>query len=376
MSNVSQKKLLIVANTAWYIYNFRLPFLREVQKKGIKVFIAAPSDSWSEKFAEEGMAFINISMMRRGLNPIIDAGLMYRFFRLYKDIKPDIVFHNTIKPVIYGTYAAHLAHVSKIINMIPGLGYIFIGEGGVHHILQPLVKFLYRNALKYTHRVYFQNPDDASFFLENRLVELEKIIITPGSGVDLDHFYFVQPTSNSDCCSFLYSGRLIKDKGILEYVEAAKQIKSNYPKARFIVIGKIDKGNPAHVEMSELHSWISENIIEYYGELDDVRETLKQCDVVVLPSYREGVPKSIIEGMAMGKAVITTDAPGCRETIVSNRNGILVAVKDTESLVSAMRQLIENPTLRISMGIEARKVATEKFDVKYVNNLLLQSILA
>ncbi|MBW7889078.1 MAG: glycosyltransferase family 4 protein [Bacteroidetes bacterium] len=376
MNNSVEKKkiLLAVANTSWHLYNFRLPFLLEVKSSGIKVIVAAPKDNFSDKLISLGFDYLELPMERRGLNPIRDAGLILHLWKIYRSIKPDFVFHNTIKPVLYGTFAAGMLNINRIINMISGLGYIFIGDTSKHFLLRPMVKMMYRFSLKYSSTVFFQNPDDRDYFVTQKLIDESKTKITFGSGVDLTRFTYEENKNIQKNCHFLFIGRLLKDKGLIEYVEAAKRIKIKFPETTFTVLGNIDLDNPSHITESLLQQWKKEEIITHLSEREDVRPVIRTADIVVLPSYREGVPKAILEAMAMGKPIITTDVPGCRETIVDKRNGILIPVKDIAALTTAMEIMLSNPEERVIMGKEGRRIAEEKFDVKYVTKKLMDSL--
>jgi len=312
---------------------------------------------------------------RKTLNPFRDLLLVFRVYRLYRSESPDIVFHNTIKPVIYGSIAAHWAGVKNIVDMIPGLGYIFTGNQMPQRILRPLVKFMYRLALRRSHAVIFQNPDDSTYFREHNIVEPEKSRVIFGSGVDIDHFFFVEPDEEKTGCTFLLFGRMLWDKGVGEFVSAARLVKQRYPDTRFVLLGIIDKDNPSHIPERVIRKWSEAGDIEYAGSAKDVREVLGEADVVVLPSYyREGVPKSLLEAAAMGKAVITTDMPGCREAVVNNKTGLLVTAKDVDDLVNAMCRMITDRKMRARMGREGRRFVAESFDVRNVNRQILETL--
>lgn len=372
---VNRIKVVVVANTSWYLYNFRLPLLKELRSRDIDVIIVAPSDHTSERFVEMSLRYIDIPVSRKGLNPFTDLYLLTYLRRIYRTERPDVVFHNTVKPVIYGSIAARFAKVKRVFNMIPGLGYVFTGNRLVHRLLRPIVKTLYRFALRDSSAVFFQNPEDREYFCEHSIVSREKTEITFGSGVDLDHFYFVGPVSKNHDCTFLLLGRMLWDKGVGEFVECAKVLKPTFPGARFHLLGKLDRENPTHIPKTFIDKWVNEGYIEYFEELDDVRSVIAHADVVVLPSYyREGVPKSLLEALAMGKPIITTDTPGCRETVVHNVNGILIPPRDAKALADALRFMITQPERRIEMGKESRRLAVERFDVKRVNAMILKTM--
>jgi glycosyltransferase involved in cell wall biosynthesis len=367
-------KAVIAANTSWYLQNFRGEILRDLAASGSEVIALAPKDDWSPRFKELGARYVDIRMNRRGLNPFADLLLLRRFYRVYSVERPDVVFHNTIKPVIYGSLAARFAGVARIVNMISGLGYVFIGDGIVQRLLRPLVHRLYRSALRRSHTVLFQNPDDRDYFVAHSLVPAEKTVVIPGSGVDTDRFSHVGSAANGPNCTFLFVGRILKDKGVLEFVEAARRTRRSIPDARFQMLGKIDPENPSHIEESIVRTWVNDGLVEYLGEVDDVRRILGSADVLVLPSYREGVPRSVLEAMAMGKAVITTDVPGCRETVEHEKNGLLVPPKDVDALKRAMEFMITHPDRRTEMGREGRNIAEKRFDVRIVNDQIFRAM--
>jgi len=276
--------------------------------------------------------------------------------------------------VIYGSLAARYARVGRIVNMISGLGYVFIGDGMVQRMLRPLVHRMYRFALRGSHTVLFQNPDDRKYFIDHTLVPEDKTGVIPGSGVDTERFPYVGSTTNGQNCTFLFVGRILKDKGVLEFVEAARLMKRSSPEAKFQMLGRIDPDNPSHIEESVVRSWVNDGLVEYLGEVDDVRDVLGRSDVLVLPSYREGVPKSVLEAMAMGKAIVTTDVPGCRETVEHGKNGLLVPPKDVAALQSAMESMIAHPDRRAAMGKESRKIVEMRFDVQIVNDQIFKAM--
>ena len=368
-------KIALVANTSWYLWNFRRSLIDALQKHGVEVLTIAPDDEYSEKLRSIGTEFIGVRLGRKTLNPAGDLGFLSQLLKIYRNIGPDIVFHNTPKPVIYGSVAARCAGIPRIVNMIPGLGFVFSGDGLARRFLRPLVKQMYKLSLAHSHVVLFQNPDDKAYFEEHGIVDPAKAQVTFGSGVDLDYFSPRDPRPDPSGCTFLLLGRMLWDKGIGEFVDAASAIKTVHPDARFQLLGIIDRGNPSHIEPQKLNEWHAKGIVEYLGETDDVRPMIGDADVVVLPSYyREGIPRSLLEAMAMRKPIITTDMPGCRLTVVESSNGFLVPPRDTTALKNAMLFLIEHPEERVRMGAESRKLAEERFDVKRVNGEVLRAM--
>ncbi len=312
----------------------------------------------------------DIPLERTGVNPLHDIRTLITLKRLFVGFRPDVVLSYTVKPVIYGSLAAGLAGVPGIYSMITGLGYSFGDSSVKQRIVGIPVQMLYRCALRNNSAVFFQNPDDQSLFSSRRLIANPgQAVLINGSGVDVEFYGEAPPVT--DNISFLLIARLLRDKGILEYVEAARRIKARYPNVSFRVVGPFDS-NPSAIGKGLVESWSRERIIEYLGETRDVRPYIADCSVYVLPSYREGTPRSVLEAMAMARPVITTDAPGCRETVMHGRNGYLVPVKDAASLSEAMERFIKAPQLIPQMGRESRRIAVEKYDVRRVNDRVLR----
>ena len=302
---------------------------------------------------------------------------MLCLYRMIKAIAPDVVLAYTIKPVIYGMLAAYMAKVPKRFALITGLGYAFTGleQGNPLSHFQKLVFALYRRALQHCHKVFFQNPDDQALFVQLKLLAQQTpSVVVNGSGVNLQQFN-LQPLPLSDDGrpkpSFLLIARLLVDKGVQEYAAAAKIIKAQHPEVEFHLVGWIDD-NPSAIDAEDLAQWVADQRLQFWGKLADVRPAICAASVYVLPSYREGTPRTVLEAMAMGRAVITTDAPGCRETVVDAENGYLVEVKSVDSLVMAMQKIIDQPERIAPMGQASRQLALTKYDVDQVNAVMLQ----
>ncbi len=356
------------------LLRFRGELINELLEKNFKVHIAAPdlspSSSLRKKFERNGIHVHEIPLQRTGINPIVDLGSLLYLIRLLRGIRPTCVLCYTIKPVIYGTISAWLARVPKRFALVTGLGYSFQGENK-RSFLRFLVQLLYSFALRRAHKVFFQNPDDEALFRDCRLLPTEvPSCILNGSGVDLS---FYSKATLPDSLHFLLVARLLGDKGIREYVDAAQKIRYLYPEVVFGLVGWIDE-NPDSIRQDELDSWVKDDLMHFYGRLEDVRPAIRDCSVYVLPSYREGTPRTVLEAMAMGRAIITTDTPGCRETVVDGENGILVPVKSVDLLVIAMLKFIENPGLASRMGKRSRQIAEEKYDVHKVNAVMLREM--
>lgn len=367
-------KFLLVAGFPDSLLHFRGPLIDALLEAGQEVHVAAPDLSATSPVRLElearGLTVHEIPLRRTGTNPLADLKVTLHLFRLMSRIRPDRVLGYTIKPVIYGTLAATLARVPRRFALITGLGYAFQGNGE-RNLLRWLVQCLYALALRTTHKVFFQNPDDESLFrtLELLTSNVPSCVVN-GSGVDVAAFNVAPLPANT---RFLLIARLLGDKGVREYVEAARKVRARYPEAVFSLVGWIDV-NPDAITKDELDAWIKEGVIEYIGRLKDVRPAIAGCSVYVLPSYREGTPRTVLEAMAMGRAVITTDSPGCRETVVDGENGILVPVKAVDELAEAMLRFIEQPELAARMGQRSRQIAEEKYDVHRVNAVMLREM--
>lgn len=367
-------KILIIAGFADSLLNFRGALISALQSKAYQVHVAAPNlERRSDlilHLQSLGIVAHNIPLQRTGMNPLADAWLLIQLWRLMNRLRPDCVLAYTIKPVIYGSIAARLARVPRRFALITGLGYAFQGEGQ-RRLLRSLVQHLYGLALRCTHKVFFQNPDDKSLFLTSGILNAAKpSIVLNGSGVDLFQY---DVAALPDRTSFLLIARLLGDKGVREYAEAACILRQEGVNAEFAMVGWIDE-NPDAIRQDELDAWVREGTIKFLGKLADVRPAIAGSTVYVLPSYREGTPRSVLEAMAMGRAVITTDAPGCRETVVDGYNGFLVPVKSVEDLVRAMRRFIVDPTLATAMGLHSRQIAIQKYNVDDVNAKMLEEM--
>ena len=317
-----------------------------------------------------GLQVHDIPLRRNGTNPLTDLVLVWHLLLLIRRIKPHSILGYTVKPVIYGTLAAWLAGVPRRFALVTGLGYAF--TQGRNGLLTHLIRRLYAFALNRAQKVFFQNPDDQALFCELGIINADiPSIVVNGSGVDVAA-YAVKPLL-SGTPRFLLIARLLGDKGVREYAEAAARVQAHYPQARFDLVGWIDS-NPDAISQGELDGWVTQGHIRFLGKMIDVRPAIADCSVYVLPSYREGTPRTVLEAMAMGRAIITTDAPGCRETVVDGDNGFLVPVKSIDALEQAMLKFIHDPALAACMGQRARQVAEEKYDVHKVNAVMLREM--
>lgn len=362
--------ILIIASYSNSLTKFRGALIETWLSEGHTIIAAAPGNDVKNALELRGIEYHEIPLERTSLNPFKDSLLLISLIHLLWRIKPEYLFLYTIKPVIYGSLAAFFLNKVAVYSMITGLGYVFINKDK-NMVFKRIVVYLYKLALKRNNKVLFQNPDDQSEFVGLNLVNRNKTIIVNGSGVDLN-YYSPVPLPGPPL-TFLLIARLLVDKGIVEYAEAAKIIKAKYPETNFVLIGSF-LPYPNLIKKEQLEEWISGGIIDYRGYVKDVRPHIASADVYVLPSYREGTPRSSLEAMAMGRPVITSDVPGCRETVVDGLNGFLVPVKNIVELADAMKKFIVQPQLTFRMGMESRKIAENKYDVTKVNKVILEAM--
>ncbi len=367
-------RILVIGSFARSLINFRGPLLRNMNERGYEVIACAPDadSNIKRELYETGVSYCHVPLSRTGLSPLQDLKTLKTLRSLFKREKPDKVLAYTVKPVIYSHLAAKGLRGISVYGMITGLGYGF-GEGAFkQQIVGKVVRNLYSLALKQSAGVFFQNPDDRDLFKSLGLVPgYVPTMLINGSGVDLDWF---KPQPLPDKPVFLLVARLLAEKGIREYYQAACKIKNKYPQSKFMLAGALD-ANPASIGQKELQRWQAEGVIEYLGRLSDIRSAFADAGIYVLPSYyREGTPRTVLEAMAMGRPVITTDAPGCRETVVNGQNGFLIPIKDPESLEEAMERFIQEPELVEKMGKQSLRIAREKYDVRKVNQQIMDGL--
>jgi glycosyltransferase involved in cell wall biosynthesis len=364
-------KIMLVVPYAKYYKNFSWDLIQSLALEGHQVIAAAPSNPYHKELASIGVEYAHIPIKNTGLNPFYDLYSIFKMVQAFKRHQPDILCCYSIKPVLYGSIAAACSNINQVLLMITGLGYTFNAQSGKPSALFSFVKTLYRFALDRCTKVLFENPDDLKLFHHLQLLKSDKALIVGGAGVNIEKFKLsarpLRPVV------FLLIARLIKDKGIVEYVEAARLLKEKYPDAIFQLLGPFDS-NPTAINRAEVTRWIEEGLITYAGETEDVRPYLKEASVFILPSYREGTPKSALEAMAMGLPVITTDAPGCRETVISGHNGFLVPVRDASALAEAMERFILSPAMILRMGVKSRELAVKKYDVRAVNAVIMEAM--
>ena len=369
------QKVIMVSRCARTLFNFRAGLMKAVKAHGYEVLGGGSGgDGYEPSIEALGVPFSSLPVSFKPINPFADLALVWTLYRWYRREKPVVVHHFTVKPVIYGSIAARMARVPRIINTITGLGYAFTGERVTW--LRRIVERLYAWSLAGSDFTFFQNRDDWEQFTQRGLVASERTALLPGSGVDIDHFsprVGRDNSADSEATIFLIVARLLRDKGIYEYVEAARQVKTRYPSARFQVLGARDARNPGVVPQADVEKWQSDGLVELLGEVSDVRGAVADADVVVLPSYREGIPRALLEAAAMARPIITTDAVGCREAVDHEQTGLLVPIRDVPALAEAMIRMIEDPALRERMGAAGRRKMEREFDERIVIEKVMEA---
>ena len=357
-------KAVLFANTDWYLYNFRIEYAKFLKSQGWDVVLMSPDGEYVEKIEALGFRHIDMEFSRKGMNPAAESDAIRRIREVYEAEQPDLVHHFTIKCMIYGSIAARQVGVKSIVNSVTGLGFVFLSDKPHVKLVRGIVKHLYKKAFKGT-QVIFENPDDRALFLEMGLVGEDNSHVILGTGIDTDAFVPVRPPDSVPLT--ILPARMLWDKGIGEFVDAAAAIRKEGINARFALIGKMDEGNPACIEYETLTRWQKEGNVEWWGWQDDIYTSISLADIVCLPSYREGLPKILLEAAACGRPIVTTDVPGCRETVINGVNGLLVEVKSAESLKNALVRLINDRDLRVKMGEASRELAVSRFSNAIVN---------
>tara|TARA_R110002012_G_scaffold64971_5_gene170594 strand:+ start:3004 stop:4116 length:1113 start_codon:yes stop_codon:yes gene_type:complete len=365
--------VLILAGNARSLIANRGDLIHDMRSAGLTVVAAVPTADYLPEVEELGITIYPVEMGRTGINPVHDLKTLWAFYRLIRQVKPKVVFGYTIKPVVYGSLAAKAAGVPRIYSMITGLGHVFTTDSARNRRLQKVVSLLYRTGLACNHKVFFQNPDDLKEFTDRGILHnADKAVRTYGSGVDMQRFPPTPLPENE--LTFLFIGRLLTEKGVAEFCEAAGQLRTEYPSVRFMAVGPHDASLPHSCSAADLQRWKQEGGVEFIGGVSDVRPWISQCSVFVLPSYREGTPRSVLEAMSMGRPIITSDAPGCRETVEEGVNGFLVEPRASAPLLEAMRKFIDQPEIIPQMAEASRTLVERHYDVHKVNKVILEAM--
>lgn len=360
-------KILLFANTEWYLYNFRRSLAMALRDAGHEVLLVSPPGPYGEKLQALGFRWLPAPMERLSLNPLRELALLWWLYRLLRTEKVDLVHGFTIKCVVYGALAARLARVKARVSAVAGMGYVFISDSAKARLLRPLVRLLMRAALDGRNaRLILQNPDDVALFEQARLVSPQRIRLIPGSGVDCQRFAPVVTPQPERSFTVVLPARLLWDKGLAEYVEAARILRAEGRAIVFQLAGEPDPGNPASVPASTVQDWVDEGLLQWLGHVSDMPALFHSVDAVILPSYREGLPKGLIEAGACGLPLVTTDVPGCREVVEDGVSGLLVPMKDAAALAVAIARLQDDSDLCAQLGQAARAKALSEFDEKIV----------
>lgn len=366
---MSHGRVLLFANTDWYLYNFRRSLALALRDVGHDPLLLSPPGAYGERLRGLGLRWEPVPMERRSLNPLREATLLLELARLFRREKPDLVHGFTIKCAVYGSLAARLAGVPAQVNAVTGLGYVFTSQDTKARALRPLVRTLMKTALgARSARLILQNPDDVAMFERSGLVDPGRIRLIPGSGVDCRRFAPMHRPARQAEEPFrvLLPARLLWDKGLAEFVDAARRLQAQGRDIEFLLAGEPDPGNPASVPEDIVRGWVEEGLVRWLGHVDDMPALFASVDVVALPSYREGLPKGLIEAGACGKALVTTDVPGCRDVVDDGVDGLKVPVRDAAALTAAIVRLHDDPALAARLGGAARERALNRYDERIV----------
>lgn len=362
---MTNRKLLFLITEDWYFCSHRLPLAMAAKEAGFDVSILTRVKKHGEMIKNAGLELIPISLERRGRNPVSEGGFIRKLVSIYRREKPDIVHHVAMKPVLYGSIAARLAGCNNVINAMAGMGYVFTSSQAKARILRPIVSMAYQLLLNRPgYRLILQNYDDVEFFTKSRLFDPRKIALIRGSGVDTTQF--THRPEPSGRLTVVLASRLLYDKGVREFAEAAQQLHDAGIDARFVLVGASDHENPASITKDQIDRWIKSGSIEWWGYRNDMPAVFEQAHIICLPSYREGLPKVLLEAAACVKPIVATDVPGCREIVRHNKNGLLVPPKNSSALAEALKTLIQNPEMRRHMGVEGRKIVQQEFSQEIV----------
>lgn len=344
-------------------------FVRELLAQGHEVHTIAPTDEFTTLLKDSGCIHHPLKMDSRGANPVKDSALIFELFFIYKRVKPDVILHYTIKPNVYGTIAAAMLRIPTV-NNVCGLGTVFLKK----NLVSAFALFLYKISFRFANKVFFQNSDDQQLFIEQKLVPKNIVDLLPGSGIDLTRFTPVDFKRN-DRFTFLLVSRLITDKGVLEFIEAVRKLKSEGLDARFQMLGAMDPEHKRGIKREIIQGWIDEGVVEYLGTAEDVRPHIQNADCIVLPSYREGTPRTLLEAASSAKPIIATDVPGCNHVVKDNFNGLLCKLKDADDLAAKMRAMaqLEDQTLK-QFGINGRVKVEQEYDERIVIKKYLHTI--
>jgi glycosyltransferase involved in cell wall biosynthesis len=367
-------KAILFANTDWYLFNFRLGLARELRRRGFDILLVSPPGSYGRQLRAEGFRWQPLAMDRGSINPLREALLIGHLVRLYRRERPDIVHHFGIKCAVHGSIAAAVTGVPARVNAVTGMGYVFANEALMARLLRPVVRTLLRLSLSRRHSLLIlQNEDDMAGVRQQRIASRRVLRLIRGSGVDTVRFRpAASPVLSGQTTRVLLAARLLWDKGIADYVDAARKLRLAGLPIQFLLAGEPDAGNPASIPQAELEAWAVEGVVDLLGHVEDMPALLASVDIAVLPSYREGLPKSLIEAAACALPLITTDVPGCRDAVVDETNGLIVPARNASALAAAIRRLHDNREWARTLGRAARDRAVAEFDETIVISKTLE----
>ncbi|NOU34361.1 MAG: glycosyltransferase family 4 protein [Polyangiaceae bacterium] len=356
--------LFLVAND-WYFWCHRMSLAVGIQKAGHEVTVVTPEGEYTKHFEAAGLRYLPIAMNRQGRNPLQDLGTVARLVKLYRNERPDLTHHVAIKPIIYGSMAAKAAGVRAVVNAMPGMGYVFLNKELLSRMIRPGVKLSYRMLLNRPGScTILQNPDDVETWVKWRVMRRDRIQLIRGAGVDTRAF---APTPEPEGPPLVVlPARLLRDKGVLEFVEAARRLKAKGVQARFALVGEGDYGNPASVTADEVAGWVAEGVVESFGWRDDMATVIREAHAVCLPSYGEGLPKALLEAASSGRPLVATDVPGCREIARNGENALTVPPRDASALTAALERIVTDPSLRARLGARGREMVLAEFSQETV----------
>jgi glycosyltransferase involved in cell wall biosynthesis len=362
-------RIAIVLNTSWNIYNFRMNFIKALQAEGHEIHTVSPVDKYTHFLQEAGCIHHPVKMDSRGVNPIKDFALMIELGLIYRKVRPDVVLHYTIKPNIYGTLAAAALKIPTI-NNVCGLGTVFLKN----NLVSKIAIGLYRISFRFANKVFFQNPEDRALFISKKLTSEQSSDLLQGSGIDLNRFFAV-PYSRNKQFTFLLISRLISDKGIFEYISAIQKLREKGLNFKFQLMGSPDPAHTRGIKESIIKGWIDSKTVEYLGTTDDVRPFIHAADCIVLPSYREGTPRTLLEAASSAKPIIATDVPGCHQVVEHNVNGLLCQMKNATDLATKMEEMesLDDSKLK-AFGINGREKMLAYYDEKLVINKYVDAL--
>ncbi len=369
---MNEKKILINLTEDWFFVSHFLGRAVEARKAGYEICISCNETNKRKMIENNKIKFFSLALDRRSINPLYEFIILLKYCYLFYKIKPDIVHNVGQKPIIYGSFAAKFLNIKSVINAPIGMGFVFSSNSFKAKLLKPILLFLFRISLNKHHgknkrnRVIFENSDDMNFFIRQKIVNKSDAKLIRGAGVEIDYKLKIKK-KRKETKTISLVARMLKDKGIFEFVEAAKILKKKNIKCRFLLIGDIDPKNPTSLKTNTLRTWHENEIIEWLGWIEDIKKILFETDILCLPSYREGLPKSLLEGAAVGLPIVTTNTVGCRDVVVDGLNGYLVPIKNSENLAYAIEKLISDDDLRFKMGKESFRMAISKFSNKIIN---------